>query len=110
MILLQRFPEKVVPNKHVVPNNCRGLEAFWKKSQGRGTVIQEWTGYEWMRTVFGCFTIYTYFIKILEFMWFMQKKESVTFNFLGAKFLSCKNGYFHENQLVILIVIGPEIS
>ena len=43
-------------------------------------------------------------------MWFIQKKEFVTFNFLGVKFLSCKNGYFHENQLVILIVIGPEIS
>ena len=35
MILLQRFPEKVVPNKHVVPNNCRELETFWKKKPGK---------------------------------------------------------------------------
>ena len=36
MILLQRFPEKVVPNKHVVPNNCRELNTFWKKKAREG--------------------------------------------------------------------------
>ena len=64
----------------------------------------------WMRTVFCCFVIYVYFLQVLEFMWFIQKKESITFNFLGANLLSCKSGYCHENQPVILIVIGPEIN
>ena len=43
-------------------------------------------------------------------MWFIQKKESVTFNFLAANFLSCQSGYCHEDQSVILIEIGPEIN
>ena len=25
------FPEKVIPNKHMVPNKCRELETFWKQ-------------------------------------------------------------------------------
>ena len=44
-------------------------------------------------------------------MWLMQKKESVTFNILGSNFLSCRqSGYYHENQPVILLVIGSEIN
>ena len=43
-------------------------------------------------------------------MWFIQKKESVAFDFLGANFLSGKSGYFHENQPVILIVLGSKIK
>ena len=39
-----------------------------------------------------------------------QKKESVIFNFLEAKFLSCESGYSHENEPVILMVIGSEIN
>ena len=41
-------------------------------------------------------------------MGFIKKKESVTFNFFGANFLSCQSGY--KNQPVILIVTGSEIT
>ena len=43
-------------------------------------------------------------------MWFIQKKESVKFDFLGANFFSRQSGYCHENQFVVLIVIGSEIN
>ena len=33
----------------------------------------------------------------MEFMCFVQKKGSVTFNFLGANFLSCQSGYCHKS-------------
>ena len=48
---------------------------------------------------------YIYFILVLEFMWFIQKKEFALFNFLGARFFFCKSGYCRENQPVIGIVI-----
>ena len=41
-------------------------------------------------------------------MWFIQKKESVVFNFLGANFLFWKGGYRRENEPVI--PIEPEIN
>ena len=36
---------------------------------------------------------YIYFKLVLEFMWYIQKKKSVIFNFLSRNFLSCKTGY-----------------
>ena len=49
---------------------------------------------------------YIYFILVLEFIWFIQKKESVIFNFLSVFFLSRKSGYCHENQPAIGLVIN----
>ena len=41
-----------------------------------------------MRTAFRYF-YYIYFKLVMEFMWLIQKKESVTFNFFSTDFLSC---------------------
>ena len=36
MILLQVFPEKKkIPNKHIVPNNCRGFKILEKNKPGK---------------------------------------------------------------------------
>ena len=43
------------------------------------------------------FIYYIYFILVLKFLWFIKKKESVIFNFLGTSFLLPKSSYHHEN-------------
>ena len=52
------------------------------------------------------FNLYKFGISVIHPI----KKESIPFNFLGANCLSCENGYCHENQPVMLIVIGSQIN
>ena len=56
-----------------------------------------------MKTVPCCFTIYIRYIRF-RIPVFIQKNESVIFNFSGASFLAPKNAYRLENQPVLGVV------
>ena len=52
------------------------------------------------------YCVYFQLVLFLKFMWFIQMKESVIFNFLNANFLFYEIGYRQENQSVISPVIN----